>query len=139
MQKLKNILLTLFTGFLFLGVCGVSVTQHLCTITEEVCEMHDGPHEKMHVKHDCCPEQEAPTSTPDDDDCCKEDLKVYQTSLDHYHDVLVKLPQFYALPIKTLDFYTADVCLPELNPVRYANPPPIPQEQFRALLQVYTI
>ncbi|MDX1446251.1 HYC_CC_PP family protein [Lishizhenia sp.] len=135
MQKLKNIALLFFVSFLFLGVCGFSISEHLCTTTEEVCEMHEEHKENQPNIHDCC---EVPVDTKQDD-CCKEETKVFQTTLNHYHDVLVKVTVPYLATVPAFDFFIAESINEAQITQYYPNPPPLTSSQVRAQLQVYTL
>lgn len=135
MQKFKNIALIAFVSFLFLGVCGISISEHLCTVTEKVCDMHEDHEQAVMVKHDCC---EVPNKT-NEGDCCKEETKVFQTALNHYHDVLVKLSVPYLVTLPTFDNYLASNTEAREIVQYYPNPPPLARGHQRARLQVYIL
>lgn len=97
--------------------------------------MHEDHHQQVAVKHDCC---ETPNQS-NDGDCCKEESKVFQTTLNHYHDVLVKVTVPYLTSAHMFDTYLAVNSNESQVPQYYPNPPPLSNRQQRAQLQIYIL
>lgn len=140
MKMFKSIGLIFFASFLFLGVCGVSISEHFCKFSDELCESMVTEKTPSTEDHHCCEVSTKKLKEEKGDDCCEDEVKVFQTSLNHYHDVLVKVPQVFfhcdnilVVTVENLDlnsFYSFPT---------YPNPPPIEQRSYRSFLQVYTL
>lgn len=140
MKFAKSVGLLIFTSFLFLGVCGISVSEHFCKFSEDFCKSKLVEEFIEEADHHCCEISTTKSKKENDDDCCEDESKIFLTSLNHYHDVLVKVPQ--VLLINTLK-QTKIVANKQLNLLytfsTYPNPPPKEQHVFRSFIQVYTL
>ncbi len=84
-ELLKRILFSLFAVFVLAGTAGFYVFEHSCKV--------DGTDSHLYIKaqhacddvavESCCHEKEVPNP---EKDCCDDEVKVFQTEYDYFHD-----------------------------------------------------
>lgn len=129
----------LFAFLIFSGSAGVDVFKHVCSKDGVQLSLFDNANEGCsmdHESHACCTKQKQ------EKDCCSDEVSVIQFKFDYFQKAdLFVVTNYFDLPSQP---FTYEDTLGDVNEFTSGiqttiQPPPLPGETRRAILQVYII
>lgn len=140
MRKPKGFILLFAALFVLLGSIGVNVFLHTCEEDGTFVSYFAPADEEAHCAdaHDELPPCCESNDHLEKDDCCNDEIKYYKVKLDYFQKISTPFIPVSHVPQPVLvdvDAWTDHTL--EIN--TYANPPPLPRNTYRSLVQAWII
>ena len=91
MYSYRNLLTSLLVFILFVNAIGITQVSHICSMATSP-KNWDGIQTSDCESHNCCPEDEnAASSSPESEDCCKDVVKYFQQKVNTTLNPLFKI------------------------------------------------